>query len=148
MTRKCTEAKRCHRTTCYDCRRYLIDTTAARMLEQGMSQGDVDRYRYPAINALALEIPAKAPEAPKARKAPVTVEPELVEATLKALRQCSSRVSARPVLKVLTMAQLKAVAKALEMGACSRYRKDELIEHLIDFTVQMKLDHDAILNAR
>lgn len=145
-TRKCTETRYCNLINCYACRRRLIDETATAMLDAGVPQEQVDQYRYPAINALACEITPPAPKTSRARKAPATVEPELIEGTLKALRACTSRDSARAVLRFLRVTELRAVAKALELGACSRYRKEGLVEHLINFTVQMKLDHDAILN--
>lgn len=141
-TRKCTEAKRCKLVNCYDCRRYLIDTTAARMLDSGVEQASVDQYRYSAINALAWEIETPKPKAP--RKPAATVDPGFVETVLSDLRECSSRVSARVVLRDLTVAQLKAVAKAIDLGGCSKYRKDGLVEHLINFTVGMREDHGAI----
>lgn len=146
-TRKCTETKRCQLMNCYGCRRRLIDERVVRMMDAGCSEEAATQYRYQAINALAFEIEIPKPKAPKARKAPAAVEPELVEVTCKALRTCTTRVSAREYLKLLKVTELRAVSKALELGACSRLRKDELVEHLINFTVQAKLDHDAILNA-
>lgn len=146
-TRKCTEAKRCHLINCYPCRRTLIDETAtAMLLVPGTTQEDVDRYRYAAINALAFEIQTPAPKAPKA-KAPAAVEPALIKGTLEILRACTTRGAAKHQLRALKVIELRAVSKALELGACSKLRRDELVEHLINFTVQMKLDHDAVLNA-
>lgn len=97
--------------------------------------------------ATAMRTPVEAPKA-KARKAPATVEPELIEATLKSLRTCTTRTSAREYLKLLRVIELRAVSKAIELGTQSKLRKDELIEYLIDFTVQAKLDHDAILKVK
>lgn len=146
--RTCTDARPCNLMTCYGCRRRQIDVTAETMIQMNMDQEAVDRYRYSAINNLAFEIipPAPKPQ-PKARKAPAAVDPELVQATLRALRAATSRAGGHYHLKGLTVVQLRAVAKAIDLGACSGKRKDDLISHLIDFTVQMKLDHDAILMA-
>lgn len=138
---KCTEARPCQRTTCYACVRRLIDEMAAHMLPQ-----HVDAFRYPAINALAHQIPAPAPKAPSKPKP--TVDTAMVEGTLAILRTCTTRGAAQHQLKALKVVELRAVAKAIDLGACSKLRKDQLVEHLINFTVQMRLDHNAIMNAR
>lgn len=138
---KCTEARPCQRTTCYACVRRLIDEMAAHMLPQ-----QVDAFRYPAINALAHQIPAPAPKAPSKPKP--TVDTATVQASLKTLRTCTTRTDARTYLMQHRVIELRAVAKAIDLGACSKLRKDELVEHLINFTVQMRLDHNAIMNAR
>jgi hypothetical protein len=148
-TRKCTDTKPCQLMNCYACRRRLIDETAVRMMDAGCSEEAATQYRYGAINALAFEITPPAPQAPtKARKASETMTPQALEEALGALRKCLTRDGARKVLAWFTVVKLRQMAKAIELGGCSRYRKDELIEHLINFTVQMKLDHDAILKAK
>lgn len=149
MSRKCTDTKPCQMMNCYACRRALIDRTAQGMLDSGVAPEQVDRYRYPAINALAWEIPSVA-QVPKAtaRKAPEVLTADAIENALIVLRKCTSRAGARKVLEWFKVAELRQITKAIELGACSRLRRDELIEHVIDFTVQMKLDHDAILNVR
>ncbi len=145
-TRKCTDAKPCQLMNCYGCRRRLIDETATRMLDAGVDEASVDQYRYPAINALAQEITPPAPKTTKARKAPEPMDTERIEQALVALLKCMTRDGARAVLAWFKVVELRSIAKALELGACSKYRKDALVEYLINFTVQAKMDHDAILN--
>lgn len=139
-TRKCTDAKPCNLMNCYACRRRLIDQTATAMLDAGATPEAVDRYRHPAINALAFEIESPKPKAPKA--APVTVDTDLMARTL---RQQGSRSEGAVYLRVYTVVQLKALAKVIGVAA-SKLRKEELISALIDLTIQAQLDHAAILN--
>lgn len=144
--RKCTEAKRCKLVNCYDCRRYLIDTTAARMLDSGVDQASVDQYRYSAINALAWEIETPKPKAPKAPKASKPSRFDL-KAIAEGLWALPSRDEARRILRDLTVAELREVSKMREMGAQSKLRKAELIESLVDATVGARLDHLAIMDS-
>jgi len=58
-TAECT----CQLHTCYSCRRQEIDAKALAIVERELQYGDeahawyvAERYRYPAINNLALEM--------------------------------------------------------------------------------------------
>lgn len=53
----------CKLRTCYSCRRQEIDATALAIVARELKYGDenhawyvAERYRYPAINALAFEM--------------------------------------------------------------------------------------------
>src|SRR5687767_7464848 len=132
--RTCTETRRCQLATCYSCRRYLIDQTATRMLDQGMSQEDVDRYRYPAINALAWEIPTPAPQAPaKARKAFTPKTGTDYQATTNKLRVCGSREYAAELLKQCkyTIPELHHIASLANIKLVGKLKAD-LVNSLIE----------------
>lgn len=143
---KCTEARRCQRMNCYDCRRYLIDTTATRMLEQGMDQESVDQYRYPAINALAWEIPpVVAPAKPKARKGFTPKVGVDYQGMADKLRVCGSRNYAHQLLLGRTIAELHHIASLADTKLVGKLKADlqnSLVENLVGF----RLDHNAIMN--
>jgi len=145
--RTCTETRPCNLATCYSCRRALIDRTALAMLDRGVSQDDVDRYRYPAINALAFEIPTPPPAKPaaKARK-PFTPKPEVnYQAIADKLRVCGSREYAAELIANATIPELRHIA-CLVGRKLSGKVKAQLVSNLIEQTVGYRLDTNAILN--
>lgn len=146
-TRKCTSAKRCHLMNCYLCRRTLIDETAtAMLLVPGTTQEDVDRYRYPAINALAFEITPPAPKAPKAKAAPRLKADRDYQATADKLRVCGSRQYAAELLKGHTVAELEQVwMLAGRADKIIGKLKADKINYVIDHLVGYRLDTVAIM---
>jgi len=145
---KCTEARRCRRTTCYDCRRYLIDITATRMLAEGVDPQAVDQYRYSSINALAWEIPPVVlPPKPKARKAFTPNPSRNYSAAVDKLRVCGSREYASELLKrgKYTIAELHHLATLGNTQLVGRLKAD-LVSSLIENLVGFRLDHSAIMS--
>lgn len=144
-TRKCTDAKPCQLMNCYACRKRLIDETATAMLVAGTDQDQVDRYRYAAINALAFEIETPKPKAPKATVKPVQINVDILATELQAM---STETGAQALLSIYRVPELRALSRALGLGAQSKLNKGALIESLIHFTVGMKLAHASVLNAK
>lgn len=145
-TRKCTDARPCNLINCYSCRRRLIDQTALAMLDSGIEQDMVERYRSNAINALALEIQATPPKAPK------PVAPKVIANAKEIVAQLATATTRERALVILgvdkpTVPVLRQVSKLLGLGAQSKLHKDELVESLIHFTVGMRLAHAAVLQA-
>lgn len=118
------------------------------LLEQVVSQAsrNAASFAADAVEFAALLATLKGRKAP--RKVTPAVDANLTQGIQDALRQCTSRVSARVVLRTLKVADLRQVTRALGAGACSKLRKDELIEYVIDITVQFRLDHNAIMSSR
>jgi len=143
---KCTEARRCQRTTCYDCRRYLIDITATRMLAEGVDPQAVDQYRYSSINALAWEIPPVVlPPKPKARKAFTPKQGVDYQAMADKLRVCGSRQYAHQLVMGRTIAELHHIATLGNTKLVGKLKAD-LVNSLIENLVGFRLDHSAIMS--
>lgn len=140
---KCTDTRPCQRTTCYACVRRLIDEMAAHMLPQ-----QVDAFRYPAINALAHQIPAPAPKAPaKPRKAPRLLHAPEAQHIADELRAYGSRQDAAALIGRLTIPQLQQVADLTGRKLIGKVKADK-VYNLVESLVGYRLDTNAILNAK
>lgn len=147
-TRKCSDSKPCKLMNCYNCRRRLIDETAIRLLETpGITQESVDQYRYGAINSLALEITPPSQTKAKARKGftpKVGIDYQVIADKL---RVCGDRGYAEQLLtRGRTVAELHHIwtLAGRTDRIPSRFRKDELVSHMIENLVGYRLDSDAI----
>jgi len=92
-------------------------------------------------------------KAPKASRAPKTLEPITGFDPFKVvaqLRAATSRDEARWALAGLSMAKMRLAAASHTEGlrAPSKLRAAELLEYVVDFTAGVRLDHAAILNTK
>lgn len=91
----------------------------------------------------------RAPKAAPKAKAPKANGP-VPEPRAARLRDCTTREQAEDLLreKGVTVACLRGIAKVIGLGAMSGLRKEEMIQKLLHFTIDLKLAHDAIRNAK
>lgn len=121
--------------------------TDAQLTELGCADGDHATLSA-MITAMRTAAPVVVVAKPRTTRKPKAMNADEIQTAVKALRQCGSRLAARTrVLELFRLYELRQIAKALDLGTCSKLRRNELIEHMIDFTVQARLDHAAIMNA-
>ena len=118
---------------------WLVQGSTDRQLEE---LACLDSDHETLINAITV---MRTPKAPKARKAPQPATSN-AEALAAQLRTVDTREAGQALLSELKVAGLRDVAKALGMRGISKLRKAELVAHLLHHTVQIRLDHAAILN--